>query len=401
MKAIWSVLFLAGSAFGQQVQMPADVDSQKIDAAIKKGVEFLRTAPSPAHDHAGPHSDELILWTMIHAGVPETDGKFQELVTKILGSPLERTYKVALQAMIFEELNRVKYQNRIWQCAQFIVDNQCANGQWSYGQPTEAANNVPTGSIFRDVASGGGKTRDFGGSAPAAGGERVKPKVQKRMAVKKSKDGPPTGDNSNSQYATLGLRSCHDAGINIPDATLHLAKKWWIDSQYQTGADKGAVATGTEFDAKPGGWCYCARDSHQPYAAMSAGAVGSVVILDYMLDKDWKKDICVRAGMAWLAQHFSVTENLGPTQHGGNPKNFYHYYLYALERAGLLYGTEKIGSHLWYAEGAKVLLAEQKPDGKWEGSQWSNPTWDTCFAILFLKRATRPLVATESGGGKK
>ena len=64
----------------------------------------------------------------------------------------------------------------------------------------------------------------------------------------------------------------------------------------------------------------------------------------------------------------------------------------ALERAGMLFGTETMGDKYWYPEGAKVLCDIQKG-----GGAWGDGTRDTCFAILFLKRATRPLdVATES-----
>ena len=80
-------------------------------------------------------------------------------------------------------------------------------------------------------------------------------------------------------------------------------------------------------------------------------------------------------------------------------KFLHYYYLYALERAAILYGTETLGRHVWYVEGANWLLDGQKPDGSWDvgDRQWApwNPVWDTCFAILFLKRATRPLVASE------
>ena len=60
-------------------------------------------------------------------------------------TPLEWTYDVSLQAMILEEIDRVKYQARIAQCAQFLVDNQCPNGQWSYGEPDPFAKDTPTG----------------------------------------------------------------------------------------------------------------------------------------------------------------------------------------------------------------------------------------------------------------
>jgi hypothetical protein len=48
-----------------------------------------------------------------------------------------------------------------------------------------------------------------------------------------------------------------------------------------------------------------------------------------------------------------------------------------------------------------TLLATQWPDGSWtiyasdKPDEYSWNTWNTCFAILFLKRATRPLVASE------
>ena len=62
----------------------------------------------------------------------------------------------------------------------------------------------------------------------------------------------------------------------------------------------------------------------------------------------------------------------------------------------MLYDTALIGNHDWYLDGARVILAAQKPDGSCaeSGPATMRPTWDTCFAILFLKRATRPLVVS-------
>ena len=68
---------------------------------------------------------------------------------------------------------------------------------------------------------------------------------------------------------------------------------------------------------------------------------------------------------------------------------------YALERAGILLNVATIGGKSWYAEGARFILETQQPDGSWtarsKGMPPDHPVWDTCFAILFWKRATRPL----------
>ncbi len=73
--------------------------------------------------------------------------------------------------------------------------------------------------------------------------------------------------------------------------------------------------------------------------------------------------------------------------------------MYAVERAGMLYGTDTFGSD-WYITGAKAILATQNKNGSWgkrEADNKAQDVWKTCFAILFLKKATR-MIAT--GGGE-
>jgi hypothetical protein len=405
-------LFLFGAAAAAQDAKPQAgfVDQAKVDKAISKGLEYLKTAKSPGSHKEIQNSDELILLTEIHGGASETDPAFQDLLKRCLDAKLERTYKVALLAMCLEELDRAKYQKKIAACGQFLLDNECANGQWSYGEPTVYAEDVPTGVERKEVASAGGSAAKSGLKTFDAPGARVKPPVKKKVPLKQNKTGPATGDNSNSQYAALGVRACHDAGIVFPKDAMEKARSWWETSQcgVMAGAkpaEAPAVATGAGpamVLGDPRGWCYKEKDAHPAYSSMTTGAIGAEVIFDYILGKDWRKDKVVQDGMAWLAANFSVTENVGPAQTAKGAKNgWLYYYLYAIERAGMLYDTATIGSHDWYVEGAKVLLDAQKADGSWDGSHTKQPAWDTCFAILFLKRATRPLVATEGGGGKK
>jgi hypothetical protein len=316
--------------------------------------------------------------------------------------------------MILEELGRVKHQSRIWQCAQFLLDNQCKNGQWSYGTPSLFTEDVPTTApVRKEVISGNPKEPDT--TLPP--GARVNPPVKNKLKVTRRRDGPDEGDNSNSQYAALGLRACHDAGILLPQEAINLASKWWRDSQKASEGPplklefkdndrptdgKSGVMRVTV--AEPQGWCYKGHADHKAYGSMTVGAVGSLAIYGYIRDNDggkkrsWRKDRDLHEGFAWLASHFSVTWNPGPYENkdfAENSQNAYPYYLYAMERAGLLYGTETIGSHEWYPEGAKVLLESQKADGSWDSAN------DTCFAILFLRRATKPLRPVATGDTKK
>ncbi|HXX92962.1 MAG TPA: hypothetical protein VEN81_04970, partial [Planctomycetota bacterium] len=196
-----------------------------------------------------------------------------------------------------------------------------------------------------------------------------------------------------------------------------LARKWWYDTQHPSSEGgaaaapaRPALATGVRetrlSPATPRGWCYgdvygvCKGGPE--YGSMTAGAVGAIAIYDYLQGKDGKKNPHIHDGVAWLAKHWSVVENVGPSEVENGAGNAYlYYYLYAVERLGMLLDVGTIGDHAWYPEGAQMLLKAQQPDGSWKGSRPEVPAWDTCFAILFLKRATRGLVATESAGARK
>jgi len=369
--------FLALST-AASAQDPNAVSPRDIEKAIRKGSEFLKSAPfTPDRTH--PCANDLILLTLIHAEVAENNPVLQQYLKNCTEAPLEKTYNVALLAMCLEQLDPTGYQQKIAQCAQFLVDNQASNGQWSYGRATDVKKYPFEGKKEeKKVATGKVEARDFGG------GLTQKKKPTNAIIVTQARQTGAGGDNSNSQYASLGLRACFDSNIQIPLEVAHLAKKWWIDSQSADESEaklgKNAVGTGGE-TTKTQGWNYTNANgdgAKGPYHAMTAGAVGAVVIYDYILGINYKKDPVAVAGCNWLGKHFAVNGNL--------------YYMYGLERAGMLYGTEKFGDHDWYLEGAKSIVRSQKPDGSWgSNADDEKNTVSTCFAILFLKKATRAI----------
>jgi hypothetical protein len=379
------------------------VPQGRVDEAIRRGVEFLKTAPSPPGKKGEKliqDSDELVLLTFLHAGVPESDPKFQTLLGNILKKELTRTYQVSVLAMVLEELDRARYQQKIAQCAQYLVDGMMDHGRWSYGTPSEFASSMTVEIAPKGTATG-----------PKPAPRSKAPAVRKITVEKMKKPGALEADNSNSQYAALGLRACHEAGIVLPKSVIETARKAWIDTQHPVENPDGIARkialpgktgkTVATLLAEPRGWCYgkgaAKCESSEPaYASMTAGAVGALCIYDYILGTDWKTDPPVLSGLAWLDKTWSVAENL-PALCGApdaGPLAWRFYYLYALERAGMLYYTTHVGPHDWYQEGAMLLLDSQSKTGSWAGSEtkWDNATWDTCFAILFLKRATRPMV---------
>jgi hypothetical protein len=64
----------------------------------------------------------------------------------------------------------------------------------------------------------------------------------------------------------------------------------------------------------------------------------------------------------------------------------FYYFLWSLERTAVAYGLDKIGNTDWYTWGADFLVTDQEKDGSWQGVHGDYGA-DTCFALLFLRRA--------------
>ena len=426
-------VFLPLGAVASTPQEPPDINFQfKVDKAIKKGIASLKGKSIGAH-HRIPSGNELILLTYVHAGVKEDDPHFQTLLQEVIDPKLklEHTYRVVLTAMALEEIERVKYQWRIHQCAQFLADNVNSTGQTRYGQPTIFVEDIPpvaTTAKRKDVSttSKGSSNANRGSGIFARKkkpafhdpNHKVKPKVRKKIPVKRRREGPGEHDHSNMQYAALGFRACFDAGIIFEKELIESIQQWWHDKQedvknrkkepllldppkrkgapvrrYRPGGSTqsrprpGSTAVKISVEVAPQGWGY--QNTDRLRGSMTVGAIGAMCIYDYILGKDWRKNKDILEGLQWVNKHFTVTENplLGSKWH--------YYYLYGLERCGMLFGTEHIGPHKWYRTGAEYLLKEQDAGGGW------NNAVDTCFAILFLKRATRSLDGVATGARRR
>src|SRR4051812_32230663 len=154
--------------------------------------------------------------------------------------------------------------------------------------------------------------------------------------------GTGTEDNSNTQFAILGLREAAIAGVPINRKTWELTVKHFVENQNGDG-----------------GWGYQNHDGS--YGSMTCAGIGSLVICEQMLgptedvNADGTPKCCnqspiaghaLERGVQWLDRYFSVGVNPG---RGGQ---WVLYYLYGVERSGRLAGRRFFGRHDWYREGA-------------------------------------------------
>jgi hypothetical protein len=183
-------------------------------------------------------------------------------------------------------------------------------------------------------------------------------------------------DMSLTQYAALGLRAAASLGIEIdPDVWNEMAEFALNHQQSWKSTDR----------APAGGFSY--HPGSGITGSMSTAGVAILYICREQLGDKIKPTIrrqvdeSILAGGRWIDNQFTVRENPGAGA------SWQHYYLYGLERVGAFLNTERFGGREWYWEGAQFLVSAQGGAGEW-GDPWGNWERNTCFALLFLNRAT-------------
>ena len=191
--------------------------------------------------------------------------------------------------------------------------------------------------------------------------------------------GSSDDDLSSTQFALLGLRAASQAGYPFDRVAPDVWKK---AAEYVKSMQLG-----------DGGFCYQRGEAYR--ASMDACGVGSLLICKEQMEllgqapPAWM-DESIRKGLAHLDQAFSPTENKGYLDGASH----LYYYLYAVERVGDMTGRKEFAGLDWYLRGAELLLSHQDADGKWIDGTGFQPhdVLGTTFALLFLKRATIPVV---------
>jgi hypothetical protein len=332
-----AVLYLVASA---APEVRADVTAEQVRDAIDRGVTYLRRQqfPDGSWQEVAPVMaggvTSLCTLAMLNAGVPTNDPQIQLALNILRQVPPVANYPTALQTMVFAIAEPEKDIQLLRRNVRWLEEQQ-----------------------KRDAAHRGMWSYPLG-----------------------------NGDNSNSQFAILALYEAQRAGVAVNPHTLRAALSYWSQSQNSDGS-----------------WGYQPGD--QGTGSMTCAGIGAVALALEVLEEgdatvEGNNARCCRPqrqhgsvdqAMEWLANHFSVRAN-------PNNNMWPLYYLYGLERAGRLTNQRLIGAHDWYREGSEVLIEQQdKVTGAWieKGLGRINPNIGTSFAILFLAKGRRPVVAAK------
>jgi len=345
---------------------------EKVRTSLKQGIDYLK---SQQKDQGGGRfnwendtlnllqpggSSCLAMLALLTAGVPADDPAVKRGLDYILKLKPQHTYVVGLQTMVLAELGDVKYQFDIQRNVIWLLDAAVTSGG-KLGQ--------------------GGKLQ--GWSYTANSGNRA--------------------DNSNTQYALLGLWAGRQAGATVDKAVWDAILEYYKSTQVTPSRN----ARGQEI----AGWTYQneSRQKDRGTLTMTAAGVSGLYIASLDLNDNkqelnektgeaakcgfYPEDDAIAKGMRWLAQELRFANP---------PHTFYN--VYGIERVGRLSGQRFIGDHDWYREGCELLTGVkespglgQKPNGDWQMKSAIDdfPVISTSFALLFLAKGRTPILISK------
>ncbi|MHC4839721.1 MAG: hypothetical protein ACYTDT_02020 [Planctomycetota bacterium] len=253
--------------------------------------------------------------------------------------------------------------------------------------------------------------------------------------VKGSEKGPfgvGHSDNSCSQYVMLGYKSASLLGFKV-NHNVFAAEAMRLISQYggmqsmehveyeAPDEDDGKTTSrGKKAKIQPGGWGYMTTKTTAPSMQMTAAGLSSLSVCRDELeirgklkaDLRFKIGLHIRGALAYLASAYYKADqfearNILTTNSRDGWGAFYN--LYSVERGCVLAGARKLDGDIdWYRIGAQGLIDAQKWEGGWgytaasrNGRALRPHTVNTCMAILFLKKASLPVLTGPKRKPKK
>jgi hypothetical protein len=355
-----------------------DQENAQVRAAIRRGVNYLKVRQqedgswSYASHEVGMTS--LAALALVENDVPVGDPVIQKALNVVRGSAPSTayTYDISLAILFLVRVGEKDDIELIHELGTRLAAGQLSSGGWSYLCPLVVAQPRPASVSNSPRLNSAGANNRRAGRLNAGGGPRA----------------GNFGDNSNTQFAVLGIWAAGRTGLDVRD-TMSLVDKRFRSTQ--TAGGGWAYSGGAETDAMT-----CA-------GLMSlALAKGHKVLDSQMVNRQPNADASHRPTMdsdAQIERGIRRVEFYANTMGQGSAL----YFLWSLERVGVALGLARLGNVDWYERGATLLIQTQQGDGGWRSNRGELP--DTSFALLFLHRSNLAqgmpqLVTGRSGSGE-
>jgi hypothetical protein len=402
----------------------APLNQKEIDAAIDKGLAYLKNnIDEKGNFRADGRGNRLgatalIGLTLLSCGVAVDEPAIQRIAKRVRAEAPNntQTYDLACSIWFLDKLGDTGDVDLIKTMGLRLIAGQRDSGGWDYNCPKLSREDEDQ--LFAAVHQHNQlllPIEEKNDTPKQPGG-----KVANWSVLKYKRGQKPSGtdgDNSNTQFGVLGLWAAKKHGLPVG---LSLAM---------------AEARFRQWQMDDGSWGYrLAKNSNWKDAMTCAGLVtlaagqGSHVAKEPSADSGLDKDPQIAKALLFLGKRLK-TLSLPPTKEQRDKltaekkeleeklkttepaeqavlrerineinrqltrpaDNQIHadgvgdlYFLWSVERVGVLYNLDTIGGENWHAWGTEILLRMQNSEGWWD-QQHGRPI-DTCFALLFLKR---------------
>ena len=416
------VLSLVTLALTSLLASPAfAVEPRGIDEAIQRGVTFLKSqqVQNGTWNHPQIGATALAGLTLLECQVPLEDPAVQKTASAVRGAcvDLKQTYSLSLVILFLDRLGDPGDESFIQSMTTRLLAGQTASCGWSYNCPLVGQHREEQRlrSLLnqRTLVGGIGPTPSPPSTEPRRTTPPLPPPVrallQQVAYIRPPRSGklnPGDSDNSNTQFALIALWVARRHGLRLPvGGALAEAAARFRWSQYGDGSwgYKSTLTTPQSLlqpvpgDSSPAMTCAgllglgVARGASRATIRVQArDALTSPAKPRATADVAVPQDPAIRAGLLALAraigQPAGDPTQIRPAPVYGNGGRLY-YFLWSLERVAVVYGLDHIGKKDWYAWGSEILLASQDRSGGWTNGEFSQGCCDTCFALLFLRRA--------------
>lgn len=414
-----SPILLSFTASVQADPKPLSKEEQaKVDTTVEKAIAFLKRTQTDEGDWPKFYSGvfqclvgqcALPAYALLEAGVPANDPVIQKAARYLRPKVLDTnwTYEISLAILFFDRLRDPKDEKVIKTLALRLIAGQHRTGGWAYYCPAPKKEDEEPllnllGDLDRVYEKGKRPSMETIHSLRIPRKLRLLTVFQDRRLIvwqerdvrkpprmdgkvaepewEKTTNNPlvivPT-DNSNTQFAMLALWVAQRHGLPVRP-TFDLMVERFERTQSTTG------------------WWPYRAGMGSTRSMICVGLMGLAIGRGLKLPASKRpsevENLLILNGLVALYQRIDT-----PTGQMETPIRFQSpYFLWSVERVGMLYDLPTLAEKDWYRWVAELFVTNQRPAGDWPNFPYSEkdassggfgPSLNTAFALLVLKRA--------------